>query len=263
MRNVHAIDTLIIYEFGMVPEVKITPLGDVHLGAPGCQFDQFKSAVQAIADEPNSYAIMMGDLLDMGLKNSVGDPYHAVMSPGDQKREMVRALMPIQSKILAWVSGNHERRLLRDTGICPTYDIAAKMDLEDRYREAMAFVRIGLGRNQHGKEFTYRLLMTHGSGGGGKQGTMITHMDDYFQAFDGVDIFVYGHSHKPAGFPGSKLMIDSQNGRILQRPTLTVCAGSWCVYEGYPAQKTMRPVALPGSNEIWLSGREWDFRAII
>lgn len=265
MRNVHAIDSLICYELGMLPDIKIYPLGDVHLGAPGCQFEAFKDLVLWIAEEPRSYAVMMGDLLDMGLKSSVGDVYHATMPPGLQKRAMVDALMPIRDKILALVSGNHERRLLRDTGICPTYDIAAKMDLEDRYRETMAFLRVGLGKNSHGKEYTYRLMLHHGSGGGGKAGSMISRMDDYFQAFDGVDIYIYAHSHKPAAFPGAKLMIDSQNRQILQRPTLTVCAGSWCVYEngGYAAQKTMRPVSLPGANEVWLSGMDWDFRAII
>jgi UDP-2,3-diacylglucosamine pyrophosphatase LpxH len=92
----------------MLPDIKIYPLGDVHLGSPGCQFDAFRELVEQIASEPRSYAVMMGDLLDMGLKNSVGDPYHATMPPGAQKRAMVDALMPIKGKILALVSGNHE-----------------------------------------------------------------------------------------------------------------------------------------------------------
>jgi predicted phosphodiesterase len=262
VRNVHAIDTLITYEMGMLPDMRIVPLGDVHLGAPDCDFEAFKAEVDRIARTPRTYAILMGDLLNTDLVGSKGDPYHATMPPGVQKREMVNALEPIRDKVLGIVSGNHERRMLRAVGSCPTYDIAAKLDIEDRYRETMAFLRIGLGKNAHGKEYTYRLMMIHGSGGGGKRGAMVSRMDDFFQSFDGVDIFVYGHSHKPGNTPDSKVMIDSQNRQILQRPVLTVCAGSWCAYGGYAPQNAMRPVALPGTGEIWMSGTSWAFNAM-
>jgi predicted phosphodiesterase len=262
MRNVHTIDTLLTYELGMIPEARIIPIGDVHLGAPDCDFEAFKAEVDRIARTPRTYAILMGDLLNTDLIGSKGDPYYATIPPGVQKREMVNALEPIRDKVLGIVSGNHERRMLRAVGSCPTYDIAAKLDIEDRYRETMAFLRIGLGKNAHGKEYTYRLMMIHGSGGGGKRGAMVSRMDDFFQSFDGVDIFVYGHSHKPGNTPDSKVMIDSQNRQILQRPVLTVCAGSWCAYGGYAPQNAMRPVALPGTGEIWMSGTSWAFNAM-
>ncbi len=42
-------------------QVKITPFGDIHLGARACQEAEFARRVEQVAAEPNHYWIGMGD----------------------------------------------------------------------------------------------------------------------------------------------------------------------------------------------------------
>jgi predicted phosphodiesterase len=255
-------EPLLYYELGMMPDVTIYPVADVHCGSEGSDLEGFDLFLKQVRSEPRSYLFLMGDLIDNGIKNSVTNVFRATMQPGQQKRHMAGLLEQVADRILALVPGNHCRRN-RDVDNDPVYDIAAKLDLEDRYRESMAFVRIGLGKNSHGKEQSYRIVLTHGSGGGGKAGTMLSKMDDYSQSIDGADVFIYAHSHRPGAQRSSKLWVDMQNRQVIQRPTLTMCAGAWLEYVGYPMDKNMRPVAMPGANKLLLYGDKWRFEAII
>jgi predicted phosphodiesterase len=251
-------------EFGMVPDVTIWPLADVHLGAEESDCAAFERLVEEIAAEPRCYVILAGDLIDNGIKNSVTNCYRQTMRPSDQRREMARILDKIRSKIIAFLPGNHERRNGKEVDNDPCYDIACKLDLEDIYREDMAIIRIGLGkRPTNGKEYVYTVACVHGSGGGMYPGATVNRNDMYLQALDGVDILISAHSHKPYALRGSKLVLNIENRRVTQRPTLSMCAGSWLAYGGYPIQKQLRPVAEPGANRLVLSGTRYRFEAVV
>lgn len=258
-------DSEIIWrEFGMVPEVVIWPLADVHLGAEESDVAAFEKLVEEIAADPRSYVILAGDLIDNGIKNSVTSCYRQTMRPSDQKREMARILDKIRDKIIAFLPGNHERRSGKEVDNDPAYDIACKLDLEDIYREDMAMIRCGLGRRpNNGKEYIYTIARMHGAGGGMYPGATVNRNDMYLQALDGVDILIAAHSHKPYALRGSKLVLNIENRRVTQRPTLSMCAGSWLAYGGYPVQKQLRPVAEPGANKLILCGTRYRFEAVV
>lgn len=261
-------EDILWYSFGAdVPEVTVYPLSDVHLGAEGAEVQAFYALVNQIAKEPNSYVTLQGDLIDNGTRNSVTNIFRATMPPSQQKREMAKALEPIRDKILCLLPGNHERRSGKDADDDPMYDIAAKLDLEDRYREDMAFIRIALGRNHtrssNGKPYSYMLSCTHGAGGGALPGAGINRADRFMQSMDGVDVFIHGHTHRPYCLRGSKLVVDVQNKRVTRRPTLTMCAGSWLNYVGYPVEKMLSPTAEAGANKLLLHGNKYRFEAVI
>ena len=248
-----------------VKEATIFPLADVHLGAEGAEVMAFYKLVGEIAKEPNTYVTLQGDLIDNGTRNSVTNIFRATMPPSQQKREMAKALEPIRDKILCILPGNHERRSGKDADDDPCYDIAAKLDLEDRYREDMAFVRIALGRRIGGnqKPLSYLLACIHGAGGGALPGSTVNKADRFMQSMDGVDVFIHGHSHKPYALRGSKLVVDTSNKRVTRRPTLTMCAGSWLGYVGYPVEKMLTPTAEAGANKLMLCGTKYRFEAVI
>lgn len=253
-------ENILWYSFGNVQSAVVYPLADVHLGAEGSAWEAFYNLVNCIAKEPNAYVTLQGDLIDNGIKNSVTNCYRATMRPSEQKREMAKALEPIRDKILCILPGNHERRSGKEVDDDPAYDIASKLDIEDRYRESIAFIRTGLGWDKkHNREWAYYLACVHGSGGGGLPGASINRADNYLQALDGVDVYIHGHSHRPYALRGSKLVIDSQNKLARQRPYLTMCAGQWLEYTGYPVDKNLRPVAMPGANKLHLSGEAFWF----
>lgn len=248
-----------------VKEATVYPLADVHLGAEGAEVQAFYALVNQIAKEPNSYVTLQGDLIDNGTRNSVTNIFRATMPPSQQKREMAKALEPIRDKILCILPGNHERRSGKDADDDPCYDIAAKLDLEDRYREDIAFVRIALGRRIGGnqKPLSYLLACVHGAGGGALPGSTVNKADRFMQSMDGVDVFIHGHSHKPYCLRGSKLVIDAANKRVTRRPTLAMCAGSWLGYVGYPIEKMLTATAEAGANKLLLSGTRFRFEAVV
>jgi predicted phosphodiesterase len=252
------------YSFDKAPSIQLFPLADVHLGAEGADFQAFYGLVNEIAKEPNAYVTLQGDLIDNGIKNSVTNCYRATMRPSEQKREMAKALEPIRDKILCILPGNHERRSGKETDDDPAYDIASKLDLEDRYRESIAFLRVGVGNDRrHDRAWAYHIACVHGAGGGGLAGTGVSRADNYLQSMDGVDILIHAHNHKPYAYRGSKLVIDIQNRQVKQRPYLTMCTGGWLQYVGYPVDKMMRSVAMPGANKLLLSGERFRFEAIV
>ncbi len=257
------------YDFGQeTKHITIVPLADVHLGAEGSAWQQFYELVKQIAKEPDTYVTLQGDLIDNGLKNSVTNVYRQTMRPYEQKREMAKALEPIRDKILCIIPGNHERRSKKEADACPTYDIASKLDLEDKYRESIAFLRVGLGKRTTGKvrdckPHVYFLACVHGAGGGALPGGMVNRADRFMQAMDGVDVFIHGHSHKQYCLRGSKLVVDAQNKRVTRRPTLTMCAGAWLDYVGYPVEKMLTPATEAGANKLLLSGTKFRFEAVI
>lgn len=42
-----------------------------------------------------------------------------------------------------------------------------------------------------------------------------------------------------------------------------MCAGSWLGYVGYPVEKMLTPVAMPGANKLLLSGTKYRFEAVV
>lgn len=51
----------ITYQSSQDAQIKITPFGDIHLGARACQEQEFARQVEQVASEPNHYWIGMGD----------------------------------------------------------------------------------------------------------------------------------------------------------------------------------------------------------
>jgi calcineurin-like phosphoesterase family protein len=161
---------------------------------------------------------------------------------------MAKMLEPLRDRILCSVSGNHERRSLKDADDDPTYDIMCKLDLEHLYRENVAFVKLQIGKQEASglKNPTYSLVVTHGSGGGILTGGMVNRNERYAYAIDGADILIVGHSHKSAVTQPGKISIDHRNNIVSVKPFKVVSSGAWLDYGGYAAQKML----LPGSHAV-------------
>ena len=240
---------LIVHQFYGGHDITIVPIADVHLGAEGCMQQEFIEFVKTIAETPNMYVILGGDLIENATKSSVSNVYRQTMSPMEQKKMMTKILEPIASKVLAVVGGNHERRSSRECDQDITYDIAAKLNIEDRYRESIAFVKIQLGLDANSKgnrpatvqRPTYVLTVTHGSGGGVLSGGVLNRNERFGLVVDGTDALIVAHSHKPMASNPAKIKIDPNNNVALVRDYKVVVATSWLSYTGYPIQKMMLP----------------------
>lgn len=248
---------MIQHQFYGGHDIKVIPIADVHLGSPECKEQEFIKFIDKIAQEENTYLILAGDLIDNGTRSSVTDPFKAKMPPSQQKREMANILSKVHDKILCFVPGNHERRSRKDADDDPVYDIAAKLDLENLYRENIAFLKIQLGQKNVKSGFyrpTYTIAVTHGAGGGILTGAAVNRSERFGYIFEGLDALIVGHTHKPYVTQPGKLSVDSHNNKITIKPFKVISATSWLDYGGYAAQKMLLPSSFC-PNSLTLRGK--------
>lgn len=252
---------LITRHFEKNDDLIIYPISDVHLGAAEHMEREWEYFCERLLDNPNAYIILAGDLINNTTRSSVANVFEETMRPREQKKRMVKMLEPIKSRILCGVSGNHERRSLKDADDDPTYDIMCKLDLEELYRENMAFVKIQIGNiNGDGtKNPTYVLAVTHGAGGGMLTGASVNRAERFGYVIDGMDCLIMGHTHKPLITQPSKLKIDPYHNRVTVKPFKVVVSTSWLNYGGYAAQKMLLP-SSHAPQTIQLCGRCKDIK---
>lgn len=205
--------------------------------------------LKMVQSTPNVYLTLGGDLLNNGLKNSLTNVYRERYMPGEAKRLMAQMLEPVRDRILCAVSGNHERRTLKEVDCDITYDIMSKLDLEHLYRENIAFVKIQMGQpeNENGVKTsgtqrpTYTLVVTHGAGGGVLTGSAVNRNERFGYIIDGMDALIVGHTHKPFTTQPGKIKIDTRNNKVSIAPFKVISTTSWIDYQGYPVQKMLLP----------------------
>ena len=240
---------MIAHSFPASKGITIIPVADVHLGALEHNAAAWESFRKAIEEQPDTYLLLVGDLLNNSVRASVANPFDEVLRPREQKKLMVEHLMPLRERILCAVSGNHERRSLKDSDVDVTYDIMAKLDIEHLYRENVAFVKVSLGERPNRKgtpECAFVFAVTHGSA--------LTRNERFGNVIDGVDCLVVGHTHKGTVSRPSKIVVDARNEKILMRSYTVVSAESWLSYGGYAAQKMLLPSETANPQRVCLSG---------
>ena len=232
-------------------EITIYPISDVHLGSVEHHATEWKKFVDKIKEEPNSYIVLAGDLMNNATRSSVSNIFDEVITPGKQKQMIIEYLKPIKDKILCAVSGNHERRSIKDADDDPTYDIMCKLDLEHLYRRNIAFLKIQIGtakelKGKYGA--TYMVAVTHGAGGGIYTGAAVNRNERFAYTIDGLDCLIVGHSHKGTITKPSKLVFDPRNNVVTQKPFTVVTSQSWLSYGGYAVQKMLLPASTATSD---------------
>lgn len=243
---------MVVHQIPTEKDITIVPIYDVHLGSRECKEQEFISFIDSIKDKDNVFVILGGDLIDNGTRNSVTNIFRATMPPSAQKREMAKILEPIRGKILCSVSGNHERRSGKDADDDPVYDIMAKLDIEDRHRENMAFLKIQMGKKNSESGVrtaskyrpTYTFCVSHGAGGGMLPGATINRNERFSYVLDGIDAVIVGHSHRPMISQPGKIVVDNRNNKVSIVPFKVIVATSWLDYGDYAMAKLLQPTSL-------------------
>lgn len=216
-----------------IDSINIYPLGDLHIGSENFDERAWQKWKQVVLNDVSGYIVIVGDMVDNGLKNSKTNSYGAALRPREQKEWLKRELEPLKDKILGACRGNHEERSVNDTDDCPLYDVMAKLDLEDLYRENMAFVKVSLGYKNKERQYSYNLVLAHG---GSK-----SKVDKFGYAIDGMDAFITGHTHSPASDFPAKIVIDPRNETVGMSSFVHITVPSFQKAGGY----TLRALYAP------------------
>lgn len=206
-------------------EINIYPLGDQHIGSETFSEEHWRKWKAVVENDPKGYIVIVGDLLDNGLKNSKSNTYEQTMRPREQKAWLTRELMSLKDKILGAVRGNHENRSVDGSDDCPLYDVMAKLDIEDLYRENMAFIKVNLGFRNKERQHSYMIVLGHGQGRG--------KTENFSYTVDGMDVLITGHTHQPTSRFPSKIVIDSKNEVVNLKGYTHITVPSFAVYGGY------------------------------
>lgn len=247
---------MLSHKFREYQELEIYPIGDLHIGSREFQESQFQKLSRYIMEKENRYIVIVGDIVDNGIKSSVTSPYDAVMQPKEQRELAAEILFPLITRVLCGTSGNHEYRSRKDCDTDPLELIMSKLNLEHLFQPDIAFLNIAVGdrKNHDQRPPKYSIAVTHGTGGGLRLGASLSKCEPFAISM-GVDLLITGHSHKPATAPTMRFEADLSKGVMVERPIRILVSTGWLSYDGYPARKMYNPVAIAPNHAI-LNGTE-------
>ena len=99
-------------------KIVIFPIGDLHIGSPHCDLKLLNKHLDIIKETPNARIILMGDLCETALKDSVGaGVYEQQENAQQQIMKAKNILYPFRNIIDGIVTGNHEERIYKNTGL--------------------------------------------------------------------------------------------------------------------------------------------------
>ena len=224
--------TLITAEYKTLKQLNIYPLGDVHIGSKEFDLDLFNKWVETVKNDPYAAVVIVGDMMNMGLKNSKSNVYEEALPPMAQKELCYQLLKPIANKIIGGCSGNHEYRAVKEVGMNPLYDVFCRLCIEDRYRENACFIKLTVGK-QGKNPNTYGIVLTHGSS---------KNKDEkWTYSVDGCDCFISGHTHEGTHKPMGKIRMDLTHNKVKTVGYQHIVVMPFQAYGGYAVRGKYMP----------------------
>lgn len=236
---------LIDSKFDNLNHLTIYPLGDVHLGSKECDMELLKEWVEMVKNDPNGAVVIIGDMMNMGLRNSKSNVYEETLTPMQQKELCYELLAPIADKIIAGCSGNHEYRAVKEVGMNPLYDVFCRLRIEDRYRENACFIKLTVGK-QGKNPNTYGVVLTHGSGK--------SKDERWTYSVDGCDCFISGHTHLGTHQPCGKIRMDLTHNKVKTIGYQHIVVMPFQSYGGYAIRGKYLPNDLGQFQRITFDG---------
>ena len=243
-------------------QIEVHPMADLHLGDIHSDFKAIMEKIEHIKNTDNAYCILDGDLMDAAIATSIGDTYGANLQPMEQLKQCVKIFEPIKDKILAVLPGNHEHRIYKSDGIDITELMCSQLGIASRYSPTTALLFIRFGRQNskgHHRPQLYTAYVTHGSGGGRKEGGKINRLADLASIVD-ADIYVHAHTHLPLIFRESFFRVSGSNSSVNEVEKLFVNTASSLQYGGYGDKQGYKPASRK-SPVIYLNGKKHEMWA--
>lgn len=206
--------------------VKIVNLGDIHRGNNNSDVNLFRKNITLIAEDPHTYWISTGDLLETATKNSKSSCYEAV-SPETELDAMAEDLLPIRHKCLGFVASNHHKRISREVGLSLDKILADRAKIP--YLGISSVIKVTCGR------CSYFLVLHHGVGGG-TDGNKVNRAMRLSQNWLGADIYLTGHTHSYNHVLDIQNIIDRKRGKTTKIITHHVTTGHYIQYDGSYAE---------------------------
>ena len=227
----------------------LLPWGDIHWGHPTCARDKAEAYLQW-AREADARIVLMGDLIENSTKRSVGaGVYEQIINPDDQVAQMCDLLSPYSDLILGMLTGNHEERAYKDSGIDPSRNMARTLGVP--YLRYGGFLRIYVAGTG------YTVYATHGASGAATSGGTLNACKK-LASVAAADVYLMGHVHELDYAVSLRRYIDTRNKTVKMRRKTFVVTGNFLEYDdSYSEMKTYEPAKI-GAPRIRFSSEEGD-----
>jgi hypothetical protein len=236
--------------------ITIYPLVCMHIGAAQADEEFIAQHVQRIADDPTGRWVYLGDGGECVTKVSKGELYDQKLSPDEQISRVEELLEPIRGKGLFGISGNHDRRISKLSGLDWTKALCSRLSLP--YLGISAFMRLTLKPRKNGStKLPWHLFWHHGVDSSSIIGGKIRaakKLEDLVIA----DAIFSAHSHiclDSTPLYRAYLPTGKAAGGIKYRETRSFICG--CAYDsrvpGYAEEKGYSPI-LPAYLSVTFSG---------
>jgi hypothetical protein len=225
--------------------VELLFFGDLHLGHPECDIKKAKGFLDW-ALKNKSYIIGMGDYIEAGLINSVGDSvYQQELNPQKQMDEVIELLRPLADAglIIGLHEGNHEDRILKTTSINVTKLMCKFLNIPYLGYSCWNLLKVG--------KQNYTMYTTHGSSGSKFKHTKLKAIMDIL-AWIKADIVAMGHVHSIAAEPVMAQQIDLRSHMVVENKCYAVLTGSYLRWDNTYAQSKNLPITKLGSPKAKL-----------
>lgn len=211
------------------------------MGDAFCDHGEIQRQIKRIADTPNAYCILNGDLMNNATKTSISDSYAENLTPMQQIGQAVNLLEPIKDKILSIQSGNHEKRTYNKEGLDLTELVARELRITEKYSKAGNLIFIRFGHDgYHNRKQWYSIFANHGSGGGRKEGAKAIRLADMASTID-ADVYIHSHTHLPMIFKEGFFRVNSSSCAASHVTRLFVNTSSCLDYGGYGEEFEYKP----------------------
>ena len=239
---------LIIYKTDR-DKLYLLPWGDVHWGHPSCDREKARGYLRW-AKKHDARIILMGDLIENSSKRSVGaGVYEQMTNPDQQVDEVLELLHPYKDLILGCLTGNHEERTFKDSGLDPSKFIAKVLGVP--YLRYGGFIRLYV--NGTG----YTVYATHGASGAATSAGKLNAIKRLASIAD-ADVYLMGHVHDLVVETSLRQVVDMKNRTVRNQRRHFVITGNFLTYDdSYGQMKCYEPAKI-GAPRIRFSSEEGD-----
>ena len=217
--------------------VAIFQMSDVHIGSPQCDTRTLIRHIKLLKTTPNLYCILDGDVTEWAISPKMLDAVLGqVGSPQEQVRVLQAMLEDLSSKVIAFVTGNHDERGVRMGGVDVFEFIMQRVAERGVYLRDGGVLRIALA----GVEYSWRV--SHGDGLRGNSmysnTSALTRNARHEMGF--TDIASAGHTHDPE----IKIIYEPRDGGAAKEPSIYIRSGSYKVLygENYVDRQGFNPI---------------------
>jgi len=222
--------------------VEYLQLGDLHIESPEFESQEVERAVSWVLGAENRMTAIVGDVFDVAIAGSPGGPHEAEMRVNEALyyAESLFAPLAREGRIACILSGNHEERITKTTGV-DVSEILARM-LGVPYARDGAVLKWRFGRRKgNGKPQVYHHYVAHGTGGGRTDGGKLNKLS-WLSDIVLADIYSCGHIHKKYSFSDAYFVPDARNRKVPEIRRVYFSSGAWLSYGGYGQRKLYSPV---------------------